>query len=81
MSSPDNDTLTTLVIATHNAHKVEEMRVLLGDLPVRLAGLGEYPDAPEPEETGETFEANACIKAISAAVTTGEWAVADDSES
>jgi len=69
----------TLVLATHNPHKVDEMRALLGDLPVRLVGLGAYPDAPEPEETGVTFEENARIKAESAARVTGAWAVADDS--
>jgi XTP/dITP diphosphohydrolase len=72
-------TLPRLVLATHNAHKVEEMRALLAGVPVELVGLGEYPGAPEPEETGTTFAENARIKAFSAAQLTGEWALADDS--
>ena len=70
---------TLLVLATRNAHKVTEMRDLLGDLPVRLVGAGDFPDAPEPEETGETFAENACIKASEVAKATGHYAIADDS--
>lgn len=68
-----------LVLATHNAHKVGEMQTLLAEVPVTLVGLQDYPNAPEPEETGVTFAENARIKATSAALTTGEYAVADDS--
>jgi XTP/dITP diphosphohydrolase len=68
-----------LVLATRNGHKVEEMRALLGELPVELVGMDAYPDAPEPEETGATFAENARIKAESAARATGHWALADDS--
>lgn len=68
-----------LVLATRNAHKVEEMQALLGDLPVRLIGMDAYPDAPEPEETGVTFAENAAIKAVAAARASGQWAIADDS--
>lgn len=71
--------LPLLVLATRNTHKVTEMRDLLGDLPVRLVGAGEFPDAPEPEETGETFAENACIKASEVAKATGQYAIADDS--
>ncbi len=70
---------TTLVLATRNAHKVEEMQEMLRDLPVHLVGLDAWPDAPEPEETGTTFAENAAIKAVSAAMATGQWALADDS--
>lgn len=68
-----------LVLATHNAHKVEEMRDLLEGLPVDLVGMDAYPGVPEPEETGETFAENARIKAIAAAQATSAWALADDS--
>jgi XTP/dITP diphosphohydrolase len=71
--------LPRLVLATHNKHKVEEMRAMLADLPVELVGLSDYPDAPEPEETGETFIENARIKAQAAALLTGQYALADDS--
>jgi XTP/dITP diphosphohydrolase len=70
---------TLLVLATHNAHKVEEMREMLAHLSVTLVGMEAYPNAPEPEETGATFAENAAIKAVSAAKVTGQWALADDS--
>jgi len=68
-----------LVLATRNPHKVDEMRVLLADLPLELVGLDAFPDAPEPDETGDTFAENARIKAVSAARATGRLALADDS--
>jgi XTP/dITP diphosphohydrolase len=74
-----NNDAIVLVLATRNAHKVIEMRDMLGDLPVRLVGAGEFANAPEPEETGETFAENARIKASAVAVATGHYALADDS--
>jgi XTP/dITP diphosphohydrolase len=68
-----------LVLATRNAHKVVEMRDLLGDLPVELVGVDAFPDAPEPEETGETFAENARLKASAVAKAIGHYALADDS--
>lgn len=68
-----------LVLATRNAHKVEEMQSLLAELPVTLVGAGDFPNAPEPEETGSTFAENARIKASAVALATGQYAIADDS--
>jgi XTP/dITP diphosphohydrolase len=66
-----------LVLATHNAHKVDELRRILGD---RLTGIELVGyDGPEPVEDGETFEANALIKARAASAHTGLAAIADDS--
>jgi XTP/dITP diphosphohydrolase len=66
-----------LVLATHNAHKVEELRRILGG---RLEGIELLGyDGPEPVEDGDTFEANALIKARAAAEHTGLPAIADDS--
>ncbi len=66
-----------LVLATHNAHKVEELRRILGD---SLDGIELVAyDGPEPVEDGATFEANALIKARAAAAHTGLPAIADDS--
>jgi len=66
-----------LVLATHNAHKVEELRKILGDAldGIELVGY----DGPEPVEDGDTFEANALIKARAASAFTGLPAIADDS--
>lgn len=66
-----------LVLATHNAHKVDELRRILGPALDGIELLG-Y-DGPEPVEDGETFEANALIKARAASVHTGLPAIADDS--
>lgn len=69
--------MTTFVLATHNAHKVEELRRILGERlgPHELVGY----DGPEPVEDGDTFEANALIKARAANLHTGLPAIADDS--
>jgi len=66
-----------LVLATHNAHKVEELRRILGAQldGIELVGY----EGPEPVEDGDTFEANALIKARAASEFTGLAALADDS--
>ncbi|MCU1440136.1 MAG: non-canonical purine pyrophosphatase [Rhodoglobus sp.] len=66
-----------LVLATHNAHKVEELRRILGDALEGFELVG-Y-EGPEPVEDGETFEENALIKARAACAFTGLPALADDS--
>ncbi|QAV71450.1 RdgB/HAM1 family non-canonical purine NTP pyrophosphatase [Salinibacterium sp. UTAS2018] len=66
-----------IVLATHNAHKVAELRRILGPA---LDGLELVAyDGPEPVEDGDTFQANALIKARAAAAHTGLPALADDS--
>jgi XTP/dITP diphosphohydrolase len=69
-----------LVIATHNGKKAGEMvQILSGRFPeLEIVTLADYPGAPEPEETGETYAENAAIKSESAARFTGEWCLADD---
>ncbi len=54
--------MTTLLIATRNSHKVEEIRSILGGDYCYLT-LNEYPDAPEVEEDRDTFAGNAAKKA------------------
>ncbi len=66
-----------LVLATHNAHKVEELRRILGPLLEGIELLG-Y-EGPEPVEDGDSFEANALIKARAASAHTGLPTIADDS--
>jgi len=65
--------VTRLLLATGNAHKVAEIQAILGP-----AWEVEAED-PGVEETGETFEENALIKARALAAATGSLAVADDS--
>lgn len=66
-----------LVLATHNPHKVGEIRDILG---AALEGIELIAyDGPEPVEDGATFEENALIKARAASAHTGLPALADDS--
>jgi XTP/dITP diphosphohydrolase len=67
-----------LVIATHNPGKLAEMRELLAPYGIEAISAGEL-DLPEPEETGDTFAANARIKATAAANAAQLPAFADDS--
>jgi XTP/dITP diphosphohydrolase len=66
------------VLATSNAAKLRELARILGPS-VPLAGLEEFPGAPDVPETGATFEENALLKARAVARHTGLPAVADDS--
>jgi len=68
--------MTLLVVATGNPGKLREMQAYLADLGWELQLK---PDELEIEETGDTFEENACLKASQVAVATGDWAIADDS--
>lgn len=67
-----------LVIATHNAGKLREIRELLAPYGIECLGAAEL-DLPEPEETGNTFVDNAELKARQAADLSGLPALADDS--
>ncbi|MDH7796638.1 MULTISPECIES: RdgB/HAM1 family non-canonical purine NTP pyrophosphatase [unclassified Beijerinckia] len=78
MSADHRKIAGKLVIATHNAGKLNEMRELLALYGVEVVSAGELGLA-EPEETGDTFIANAIIKAQAAADATGLPAFADDS--
>ncbi|NJK73168.1 MAG: RdgB/HAM1 family non-canonical purine NTP pyrophosphatase [Oscillatoriales cyanobacterium RU_3_3] len=65
-----------LVVATGNPGKLKEMQVYLQDLGWELQLK---PDDLEIEETGDTFIANACLKASEVAKATNQWSIADDS--
>jgi len=68
----------SLVIATHNSGKLSEMRALMEPYPLELTSAGEL-GLEEPVEDGESFEANAAIKALAAARASGMHALSDDS--
>ena len=70
-----------VVLASRNAAKLRELARILdaAGSGARLAGLDEFPGAPEVPETGATFEENALLKARAIADYTGLPAVADDS--
>ncbi len=68
------------IIATHNAHKLIELRRIL--LPLGIEAVTDRDlgvELPEVEETGTTFMENARLKAASACAFTGLPAIADDS--
>jgi XTP/dITP diphosphohydrolase len=65
-------------LATANAHKLLEVRAILGDLPISLRSLEAFPEVVLPEE-GDEYEANAVAKARAAADRAGRLALADDS--
>ena len=68
----------TLVIASHNAGKVREINALIAPFGVRAVSAGEL-ELPEPVEDGDSFIANAAIKALAAAKASNLPALADDS--
>lgn len=71
-----------IVIASHNRSKSKEIAMLLEqglrDLGVEVALLADYPNAPQPDETADTYVGNAIIKARACTQFTGEIALADD---
>lgn len=67
-----------LLIATHNPGKIKEFREMLAPKGIEVVSAADY-DLPEPVEDGDTFSANALIKAHAASKATGIPALADDS--
>ena len=73
-----------LLLASANAKKIAELRPLLQPIGVELLGLSDLaarglPEVGEIIEDGDTFAANAAIKAVTAAKTTGLSAIGEDS--
>ncbi|HEY8347676.1 MAG TPA: RdgB/HAM1 family non-canonical purine NTP pyrophosphatase [Symbiobacteriaceae bacterium] len=66
-----------LVLASKNPGKLRELRALLADTGIEVVALDS--SAPEVEETGDSFEANALIKARAAVAATGLPALGEDS--
>ncbi len=73
------DMVGQVLVATRNTGKVAELADLLRDLDVAWLSLDEAGVAFEVEETGETFEENAVLKATTYAGATGLLTLADDS--
>ena len=68
-----------ILIASRNAHKIQEIREIF-DLPgVEWVSAADIPGLHDVEGDGDTFEANAIKKATELARATGLWALADDS--
>ena len=71
--------MTPLVLASNNAHKLEEIGRVLEPLGIDVRPLSDFPDVPEPPETAETFEGNALQKARFVFEHVGLPTIADDS--
>ena len=69
----------TLLVATRNPGKMREYRELLADYPGRLISLDDAGVPDEVEETGDTFHANAVLKASTYARLSGCLTISDDS--
>lgn len=75
-----HQSLTELVIASTNVHKVRELRSMLKPFArFDVLSLCDFPEYTPPEEVGKTFEENAISKALHAAKTLNRWVLADDS--
>ena len=69
----------TILLATRNAHKTQEVRAILGD-GWHVTDLLAHPELPEVEETGSTFAENAALKAVAGSRHFPDgWVIADDS--
>ena len=68
-----------LVVATRNAKKLKEILEILAGLSLELCDLSQFPNAPEVEEDGVTFEANARKKATEVALALKQWTLGEDS--
>ncbi|MBZ0166014.1 MAG: XTP/dITP diphosphatase [Candidatus Omnitrophica bacterium] len=68
-----------LVVATKNQGKLREIRGLLADLDVQVTSLADYPGAPDIVEDGDSFAANALIKARIVSAYTGKLTMGEDS--
>ena len=68
-----------ILIASRNAHKIQEIREIFALPGVEWVSTAAFPDLHDVVEDGATFEANAIKKAVELARATGLWALADDS--
>ena len=68
-----------ILLASGNAHKLEEFRKMLEPVGVRILAPSDVGGLPEVVEDGATFAANAAKKAMSGASASKRWTLADDS--
>jgi XTP/dITP diphosphohydrolase len=73
--------IPTVVLATRNLHKLDELGRILAaaGVSVDLVSVAQFPDVPDVVETGLTFAENAVLKATATATATRLPAIADDS--
>ncbi len=71
--------MTKLLVATHNQNKIKEIREILADLEVDLVTLSDLDETDEVIEDGDSFKANALLKASYFAQKYQMMCIADDS--
>jgi XTP/dITP diphosphohydrolase len=71
--------MPTLVLGTRNRKKLGELTELLVPLGLKLATLADFPDSIEIDETGDSFAANAALKATLQAQRLEQWVLGEDS--
>lgn len=71
--------LKTIIIATRNTGKAQEFKTMFGRAGYEVKTLADYPELPDVEETGSTFEENARLKAETIAYLLNQPVLADDS--
>ena len=79
MSQTTRATTPVLVLGTANRKKGLELAELVAPLGLQVRTLADFPDAMSVAETGETFAANAALKAVEQAKHLRQWVLADDS--
>ena len=70
---------SALVLGTHNRKKAHELVELLAPVGLKIRTLADFPEALEVEETGDSFAANAALKAVTQARHLGAWVLGEDS--
>ncbi len=68
-----------LLIASRNEHKIEEIRAVFSLPALEMIAASRLPGLPDVEEDAATFEGNAVKKAVTLALASGLWTLADDS--
>ena len=71
--------MNKIVLATRNKHKILEIKTILGDLPLEILTLNDFPDVPPLREDGASFRDNSLQKAQAVHQYTKLPALADDS--
>ncbi len=69
----------TIILASRNKKKTEEVADLLATVGFKIIPVTEFPDVPDVVEDGDTFAANAARKATEVATALGQWTIGEDS--
>lgn len=71
--------MTSIILATRNKHKIEEIKTILSDIPLQVLTLNDFPNVPPLKEEGSTFQENSLQKAQIVYMHTKIPTLADDS--